>query len=433
MRAWTVSPWISEIDPPAPGLSGDLDVDVAVLGAGLTGLSSALALRAEGLSVAVLEADVAGAGASGRSAGHLAPTIGKDLPTLALLFGKERARALVDLAETAIAHTVWMMRRHGIACDFEGVGNVLASVHPGQDAAVDRVAEAAAALGAKGEVLEPPEMRRRGLPAAFRRGFLEPSGGLLNPARYARGLRRAARDAGAMLFEGTQVLRVDPGREAVVHTANGRVRARHVVVGTNAYTPGIDVPAPAIARIQVQLFMTEPLSAAELDAVGWRERQGIYTAHEILESYRLTADGRIVGGSKLIRYAYGGRPLPDVDAGIAARLEGVFRERFPELGGARIARHWGGPIGFALDFLPEVGRAGPHGNVLYAIGYAGHGVALASYAGEMIADLYRERSGPGAALWTRRRIPLPPEPLRWGVAQALIGLFTWMDRRADRR
>jgi glycine/D-amino acid oxidase-like deaminating enzyme len=176
--------------------------------------------------------------------------------------------------------------------------------------------------------------------------------------------------------------------------------------------------------------MTEPLDPAAREALGWRERQGVYTAHEILESYRLTADGRVVGGSRFIRYAYDGRPLPDVDPGIAGRLEDIFRRRFPELGPIRIARHWGGPIGFALDFLPHVGRGGPHRNVLYAIGYAGHGVALASYAGRMIADLLLEREGPGAALWTRRHVPLPPEPLRWGVATALIGLFEWMDRRA---
>jgi glycine/D-amino acid oxidase-like deaminating enzyme len=428
---WTVSPWLAEVEAPAPPLTGDLAVDVAVIGAGFTGLSAALALRAEGLGVAVLEGRLAGHGASGRNAGHLTPTIGKDLPTLAWLYGRERARALVSLAEAAIAHTEALIREHAIACDYEPVGNIFASVHPAQDAAVDRAARAAADLGAPGVVLEPDEMRRRDIPAAFRRGFLEPSGGVLNPGRYVRGLRRAALAAGAALFEETPVLRIEPGPTISVSTPRGQVRARHLIVGTNAYTGEIDAPVPPVARIQVQLFMTEPLDQAALEALGWRERQGIYTAHEILESYRLTADGRIVGGSRFIRYAYGGRPLPDIDPGIAGRLEEIFRRRFPEIGVTRVARHWGGPIGFALDFLPHVGRGGPHRNVLYAIGYAGHGVALASYAGRMIADLLLEREGPGAALWARRHVPLPPEPLRWGVAKALIGLFEWMDRRAD--
>lgn len=427
------SPWLDAIEQPAPApaLAAELDADVAVIGAGLTGLSTALALRAEGLRVAVLEARSAGFGASGRNAGHLTPTIGKDLPTLALLYGDERARALVALAETSIAHVEALIREHAIACDLELAGNLFASTCPAQDRAVDRAAEAAARLGAPGVVLEADEMRRRGLPAAFRRGFLETSGGVLDPGRYVRGLRRAALAAGAMLFEETPVTRVEPGATVTVHCPRGRVRARHLVVGTNAYTGEIALPAPAVARIQVQLFRTEPLGPDARAALGWRERQGIYTAHEILESYRLTADHRIVGGSRFIRYAPAGSSPPDVDAELAAGLERVFRRRFPELAAVRVERHWGGPIGIALDFLPRVGRGGPHRNVLHAIGYAGHGVALASYSGRMIADLLLERESPGAALWTRRHVPLPPEPLRGAVARALIGMFTWMDRRAD--
>jgi gamma-glutamylputrescine oxidase len=93
---------------------------------------------------------------------------------------------------------------------------------------------------------------------------------------------------------------------------------------------------------------------------------------------------------------------------------------------------WGGPIGFAIDFLPLLGRGGRHGNILHAIAYAGHGVALASYAGRLVADLLLGRDSPGAALWTRRRIPLPPEPFRWLIVRALTGVFGVMDQRAER-
>jgi glycine/D-amino acid oxidase-like deaminating enzyme len=160
--------------------------------------------------------------------------------------------------------------------------------------------------------------------------------------------------------------------------------------------------------------------------VGWAGREGIYTAHEALESWRWTPDGRILGGAKRVRYGLRG---PDVDPAVAALLERTFRVRFPELADLRIARHWGGPIGFTLDFLPAVGR---RGNRIHAVAWAGHGLAQASYAGEMVADLLLERSGPGEALWSRRGWPLPPEPLRWMLARGIARLLEARDASVDR-
>lgn len=427
---WSVSPWLRQVEAPTAPLEGERSVDVAIIGAGLTGLSSALALRREGLTVALLERDVAGHGASGRNAGHLTPTIGKDLPTLVLMLGRERARELVALAELAVEHTTRLIATHAIACDYEPVGNVFAAVHGSQAGTVEKAAAAAQELGSPGDLLDEPALRDMGLPPCFVLGFHEPSGGVLNPGQYVRGLRRAVLAAGAQLFEHTAVQHVAPGRPVVVTTERGTVRATHLVVATNAYSGELRTKAPAVARIQIQLFRTAPLSRAQLESLQWEGRAGVYTAHEILESYRLTADDRIVGGSKHIRYGYGGRALPDVDPEIARHLETTLRARFPTLRDVPVEDHWGGPTGFALDFLPRVGR---RGNVLYAIGWAGHGLAQASYAGEMIADLLLERDGPGVALWGRRGLPMPPEPLRWLVSQALTRTFEWMDRRVDRK
>jgi glycine/D-amino acid oxidase-like deaminating enzyme len=427
------SPWLADLPgvPPCPPLAGEHEVDVAIIGGGFTGLSSALALRREGLSVVVLEAETVGFGASGRNAGHLTPTIGKDLPTLTMMYGEERVRALIHLAETAIAHVEGLIARHGIDCEYEPVGNVIAAVHERQHKNLDKVARAAREYDLPGELLEADDLERRGLPRAFTRGFLEPHGGVLQPARYVRGLRQAALDAGAVLHEQTRVTGVDDGPQLVVHTPAGRVRARFVVLGTNAFTPRLGWLRSAAIPLQVQLFRTAPLSAAQKARVGWPGREGIYTAHEILESYRLTADDRIVGGSKAVRYGYGGRPLPDVEAPVSDLLERTFRARFPELHDVAVTDRWGGPIYLALDFLPVVGRGGRHGNVLHAVAYAGHGVAQASYAGEMVTDLLLERDGPGSVLWTRRRVPLPPEPMRWLIHRGLTRLLAGIDRRAD--
>ena len=151
----------------------------------------------------------------------------------------------------------------------------------------------------------------------------------------------------------------------------------------------------------------------------------------MLESYRLTDDHRIVGGAKTVRYGFGGRALAD-DPATFAFLEAAFRDRFPALRHVAVTHRWGGPIAFALDFLPTVGVTGRHRNVFYSAGYAGHGIAMASYAGTMVADLLLGRDGPGRALWGRRTVPMPPEPLRWLVATGLVGLFAAIDRRTDR-
>jgi glycine/D-amino acid oxidase-like deaminating enzyme len=428
----SISPWMAEAPDPAPTLHGEHEADATIVGAGMTGLSSALSLRREGLQVVVLEAQRAGFGASGRNAGQLTPTIGKDLFTLTRIYGRERVGGLVHLMETAISHVESLIQKHGIECDYEPVGNVIAAVHPRQHRNLDRAAEAAALHGVPGEVLEPDEMERRALPRAFTRGYFEPHGGVLNPGRYVAGLRRAALAAGAVLYERSPVVTIEASERPVVRTPRGSVRSRCVVIATNAYTSSLGRLRWAGLPLRVQLFQTEPLTRQQRDAVGWSGRQGVYTAHEILENYRRTADHRILGGTKAIRYRFGGRELPDVEASVSARLEETFRARFPELADVRIARHWGGPIHVGLDFLPLVRRLGRHRNLFCSIAYAGHGIPLASYAGEMLADLFLERDGPGRALWSRRALPTPPEPLRWLTFRALNGILSRIDERSDR-
>jgi glycine/D-amino acid oxidase-like deaminating enzyme len=418
------------VGPTASPLSGDVDADVAVVGAGFTGLSAAIALRAAGHSVVVLEQAHVGFGASGRNAGHLTPVIGKDLPTLATLFRK-RARPLVALVERAVEHVEQTIATHGIDCAYEPVGNVLAAVHPKQHGMLDKAARAADAVGLASELLEPAAMRARDLPAAFTRGLLMKRGGILHPGRYVRGLRRIAEQAQALVFERTPVVRIEEGSPATLVTPAGRVRARTVVLGTNAWTPSLGWLRGTIARLYTYLFATAPLAEADRAAIGWRGREGIYTAHEMLESYRFTDDHRIVGGAKTVRYGFDGRALAD-DPATFAFIEAAFRDRFPALRHVPVTHFWGGPIAFALDFLPAVGVTGTYRNVYYSVGYAGHGIAMGSYAGTMIADLLLGRDGPGSALWGHRKVPMPPEPFRWLVARGLVGAFGAIDRRVDR-
>lgn len=419
-----------------PALAGDARADVAIVGGGLTGLSTALALRRHGVDVLVLEREFCGFGASGRNAGHLTPTIGKDLPTLLMMYGEERTAAIVRFADHCVHRTEHLIAELGIDCDYAPSGNVMAVVHPKQEKRLRRAAEAATRVGANVRFLEPDDMRTRGLPPAFLCGALEGAGGTFDPGKLVLGLRGAALAAGVRIHESTRVTGVTTTPSPVVDTAHGAVRAERVVMASNAWTREIGAPGAKIVPLYVTLFETVPLDDAALAALGgWPNREGVYTAHEVLESYRLSARRTIVGGSKVPRYAWGGRPTGHggPDAPSQALIAGAFRDRFPALAQVPIARFWGGWIAMTLNFLPSIGPLGGDRRLWHALGYNGHGVAQATAVGEILADGIVGRDNEWARVFPKPAPTLPPEPFLWLTARALLGLFGTIDRVTDRR
>jgi glycine/D-amino acid oxidase-like deaminating enzyme len=424
--------WTGPPADPQPPLEGDARADVAIVGGGITGLATALSLREAGADVAVVERDFCGSGASGRNAGHLTPTIGKDLPTLVRLFGEARAAALARFADRAVGCAEDLLRRLAIDCDYVASGNVLAGLHPRQRERLRRAAEVAARLGAKVAFLDEQEVRRRGLPACVRFGVLEERGGTLDPGKLVRGLRAAALAAGCRLYEGSEVGAVAAEPALRVETAGGSLRAERVVVATNAYTPAtLGWLRHRVVPLRVTLFATRPLAPAEREGLGWPGREGLYTAHEVLESWRLTADARLLGGSRFVRYGYGSHLAAGDSPRLLRRLAALLPERFPGLD-APIDVFWGGWIGTTLDFLPLLGARGPGGRIHYGLGYNGHGVAQACLFGRLLADAVLGRPSEEAELLARRGVPLPPEPLRWCLAQGILGALGLVDALTDR-
>ena len=434
-----VSPWLDALGRSDHGqtqapLSEDLRCELAVIGGGIAGLHAALHAAELGHEVILLEARYCGYGASGRNAGHLTPTIGKDLPSLGLMYSLDKAQRLVAIAEVAVEFTLHTLESRQIDAHYESVGNVLAAVDPRQAKAIDRVLRWSRLLGASAASLaEQPEVHA-GLPSFVHGGVHETVGGVLQPALYVDGLRRACLEAGVRVVEGCRVCgfeRVSPGAIEVRHR-HGRLTCERLLIANNAYAPELGLLRSRMVPMYVQLFMTAPLSPAQLAASGWGSRAGIYTAHEMLESYRLTHDHRIVGGAKMVRYAYGGRVLTETDRAWSQRHERLFRRRFPELRDVPIVNNWGGPIAMTLDFLPAVGRLKADPNIGYALAFAGHGLALAGYAGHQIVDeLFGQHDG-DRTLLDHRNWWIPPEPLRFLTARGLIGLFDWLDARVDR-
>lgn len=426
-----LSPWLEAPAALAPPLVGEASADVVVVGAGFTGLSCALALRRAGVDVVVLEREHAGFGGSGRNAGHLTPTIGKDLPTLLMLFGEARAARLVAFAEHAVTCVEEAIAAHGIDCAYAPTGNVMAAVHPSHEKRLRESAEVAKRIGAHVEFLGREEMRRRGLPPAFIAGTLEAHGGTLDPGQYVSGLRAAALAAGVRLHERSAVTAIEEGPRPCVRTAGGSVRASALVLATNAYGVELWRAKGAIFPLHDTLFETAPLTPEQRARVGWPGGEGIYTAHESLESFRLTARGTIVGGSKGVRYAYGSALTGDSTAETVAANVRSFRARFPMLSDVAIAHTWGGWIAMTLNMLPALGRRGEHGNVHYAHGYNGHGVAAATALGAALADVVLGKKNAHAEELAPFAVPLPPEPLRWLFVRGLLGVLNAIDARID--
>ncbi len=434
-RFLAISPYVA---PPADiqPLNGDIRAEVAIVGGGYTGLSTALALRKAGVEAVVLERDFCGYGASGRNAGHLTPTICKDLPTAKILFGEGTAAKLARFADHCVESAEHLIQENGIDCDYNQSGNIMAVVHPSQEKRLRAATAAAVRLGAKMHFVEPGEMRERGIPKAFLCGAMEEAGGTLHTGKFVLGLRRAARERGIRIYERTTVERVEDGKPVRIVTPCGIVTAGKVLMASNAYTTEIARPGDKIGPLYITLFETAPLSDAQLDAIGgWRGREGIYTAHESMESYRLTAQRTIIGGSKDVQYFYDCAPHNhggDADARKMSVIS-AFRERFPALADLSIAHAWAGWCGFTLNFLPVVSRPGESQTYYYSVGYNGHGVAIASTMGSLFADLMLGKRNPWHEVICRKPAYMPPKPVRYASVKALLAIFNGMDRRVDRK
>ena len=407
--------------PHHPVLAGDQRADVAILGAGYTGLSAALALAQRGYRVALVEARTVGAGASGRNGGQLITGFNPPLTALAARHGSATARALFRLAEDGKALLRERIAQHAIACDLTW-GFVAAALKPRQLRALE--AEAALLQRFGYDALAPWSRDQLGAvvrSARYIGGWFDGGSGHLHPLNYARGLARAATAAGARLFEHSPVLRLEPGARPVLATAAGRLSAEAVLLCGNAHLvqdqPGL---APALTR-RIMPVATAMMATAPL---GGRLREhltrdiAVADANHILDYFRGTPDGRLLFGG-LARYD--GRPPRAIAPALGRRLARVF----PALAGVPVEHQWSGLVAITRDRLPYLGRLAP--NILFALGYSGHGVILAGLAGVLLAEALAgtlERFDRLARLRHRR---FPGGPFKTPILRAAMLYYTWQD------
>ena len=398
----------------APPLAGSLEVDVAVVGGGYTGLWTALALRERdpALSVALLEAREIGDGPSGRNGGFL-HGYWSSLATLRAVLGDGAALQLAHASSRVVPAVRDVLQQRGEDVWLREGGLLKVAATEAEEAVVERSVRAARELGVEEEAvaLGREDVRQRLDSPRFRCGVFFRDGAIVQPARLALALKRAAKAAGVQLFEHTPVTAVESGRVA---TPDGTVRAREIVLALNAWATGWPLGGRQTTFASA-VVLTEPVPVL-LAQIGWTGGEAVTDGRMFLHYFRTTPDGRVLMGSGSGRLEPGGRVGPGVleDVAAQARAHDGLRTLLPALADARIEARWSGPIDVSADKLPRFGTI-PGTRIHFGAGYSGNGVGPSWLGGQILASLALGTHDEWTALplVDRRARRLPPEPFRY--------------------
>ena len=366
--------------PDHPVLQGELVADVCVVGGGFSGLNTALELAERGMSVVLLEAHKIGWGASGRNGGQLIRGVGHGLDQFEGVIGKEGARQMKLMGLEAVEIVRQRVERFNIACDLTWGYCDLAN-KPRDLEGFAEEAEELRGLGYRHEtrLLQANEVRSVVGSDRYVGGFIDMGSGHLHPLNLALGEATAAAQLGVRLFENSTVTRIDYGPEVRVHTAQGSVRAKSLVLGCNAYLKDLNPQLSGkVLPAGSYIIATEPLSEAQAHAL-LPQNMAVCDQRVALDYYRLSADRRLLFGGAC---HYSGRDPQD----IAAYMRPKMLDVFPHLKDVRIDYQWGGMIGIGANRLPQIGRLSDQPNVYYAQAYSGHGVNATHLAGKLLAE-----------------------------------------------
>jgi glycine/D-amino acid oxidase-like deaminating enzyme len=422
---------------PGTPLSGDAEADVAIVGAGFTGLWTAyyLAQADPRLRIVVCEREIAGFGASGRNGGWCSALFPASLPKLERMAGRASAIALQRAMHGAVDEVGRVAAAEGIDCHYAKGGTVELARSPAQleraraevagareygfgeaDLRLLTAAEAGAMIGAS-DVLG---------------GTYTPHCAAIHPARLVRGLADAVRRAGVTVHERTPVLRIEPRR---VTTAAGTVTARHVVRATEGYTPGLPGLERAIAPVYSLMIATAPLPESVWQQIGLAERPTFGDLRHLIIYGQRTADGRLAFGGRGAPYHLGSavRPAFDQVPVVFEALRQTLGQLFPAARDAEITHRWGGPLGITRDWCASAGLDRETG-LGWAGGYVGDGVATTNLAGRTLADLITGADSELTRLpWVGHRSPpWEPEPLRFLGLNAGLRMMALADREEAR-
>ncbi|HCF2345290.1 FAD-binding oxidoreductase [Pseudomonas paraeruginosa] len=366
--------------PPRPELQGEVETDICVIGAGYTGLSTALFLLENGFKVSVLEAAKVGFGASGRNGGQIVNSYSRDIDVIERTVGKREAQLLGEMAFEGGRIIRERVARYGIQCDLKD-GGVFAAFTEKQMDHLRAQKQLWERYGHKQlEIMDARRIREVVATDNYIGGMLDMSGGHIHPLNLALGEAAAVESLGGTIYEQSPAIRIERGANPVVHTPQGKVKAKFIVVAGNAYLNGL-VPELAAKSMPcgTQVITTEPLSE-ELAHGLLPQDYCVEDCNYLLDYYRLSGDKRLIYGGGVI---YGARDPADIEAIIRPKM----LKTFPQLKDVKIDFAWTGNFLLTLSRLPQVGRIGD--NIYYSQGCSGHGVTYTHVAGKVLAEALR--------------------------------------------
>jgi glycine/D-amino acid oxidase-like deaminating enzyme len=399
--------WLTTASMP-PGTAGDLpaSTDVAVIGAGFTGLSAARVLAKRGAKVVVLEANSIGWGASSRNGGMVLTGMKLDVGTLSKRYGMELTRRMYADSLNSIDLVEQIVREENIACDFSRCGHLeVACKQSHFDSYARSVETIAREFNHQLKIVPRNELPAEIGSGIYFGGMVDETSAGVNPARYVSGLAGAALKAGATIYENARVQEISKTSQSGsagfdAKTSRGNIFARDVLVGTSGYTSSA---TPALRKkiipIGSYIIATEPLPESLAKELSPRNRM-IYDSKYFLYYYRLTPDNRMLFGGRAAFFPETADTIRRSAEILRQGMVGVY----PQLRNIKTAYAWGGTVDFCFDTMPHVGQLN---GVHYALGYAGHGVAMATHLGAKMAEKICGSSDeiPYAA------IPFPGAPL----------------------
>jgi glycine/D-amino acid oxidase-like deaminating enzyme len=422
---------------PGPPLPGDLDVDVAIAGGGLTGLWAAyyLAVAQPGLRVAVCEREIAGFGASGRNGGWCSALFPASLAKLARTSGRDAAIAMYRAMQATVDEVGRVAAAEGIDCHWAKGGTVVLARSATQlERARAEVAEAREFGFGEDDLrlLTAQEARERIAATGVLGGTYTPHCAAIHPARLVRGLAEAVRRRGVQVFEGTAVTAIGPGRLVTEH---GTVRARHVIRATEGYTPALPGLHRAIVPVYSLVIATEPLPEEVWQRIGLADRPTFGDFRHVIIYGQRTADGRFAFGGRGAPYHLGSAVRPGFDRvpAVFEALRRTLAELFPAVADAKITHTWGGPLGITRDWCASVTLDRDSG-LGWAGGYVGDGLSTTNLAGRTMADLILDTGSDLTRLpWVNHHSRRwETEPLRWLGINAGLRAMNLADRREER-
>jgi glycine/D-amino acid oxidase-like deaminating enzyme len=439
----TYSYWLEtcgdDLTPRAP-LDGSTEVDVAILGAGYSGLWTAYYLLKHdpSLKVAVVEKEIAGFGASGRNGAWCTSGFPTSLGTLADRYGRDTAVAVQQAMWEAVDEVGRVAAAEGIDIEWTKGGSMRIARGPQQLPSIQNSHATYQRLGLDGGIrlLDKQEADERVLVSGALGALYSPHTATIHPGKLVRGLARVVERLGGVIYEQTAVTDYTTGQRPTLHTTRGDLRARKaIVLCGESYMSGLSKVGRQLIPVYSLITLTEPLSSSDWQQIGWEARECISSVRYTVDYLSKTSDGRILFGGRGAPYHFRSSIKDEYDrhAQTHETLQDNVRAWFPMLKDVRFTHTWGGPLGWPRDFMPTMSYW-PEQGLATARGYTGTGVATANLSGRVLTNLLTDIDSALTALPTVGHISRnwEPEPLRWLGVRYVQRSYQAIDAKAER-